>query len=277
MKNVAWCLGALVTLISLSTACKKDCKPADPVVVHDTVTVTPPPGCIPNLSKGLLAYYPFNGNFNDESGNGLTAISKNGAFLTSDFVGRTNSCAGFDGINDYLIVPASSKLNADTITVSLQLMANNTNRLFAAISRVNFENAQGVAWDLHNSSVQLGVPDNFWTFSVPTNTDACSTIYTNRENSFYAFSKGPIKAGRWYNIVASFVGGVQKIYVNGVLEVTKTRTMTSLKKCNDADLVIGGWWKSDIMSIDGKIDDVRLYNRQLNECEIAKLSETFTD
>jgi hypothetical protein len=39
--------------------------------------------------------------------------------------------------------------------------------------------------------------------------------------------------------------------------------------------MIGGWWKSDIVSIDGKIDEVRLYKRLLTDCEIAKLAETF--
>ena len=47
-------------------------------------------------TDGLVAYYPFNGNANDESGNGHhgTVI---GATLTSDRDGNENSSYSFDG------------------------------------------------------------------------------------------------------------------------------------------------------------------------------------
>jgi hypothetical protein len=43
------------------------------------------------LSNGLVAYYPFNGDFNDYSGNGnnLSKISS-GAILTTDQFGNSN-------------------------------------------------------------------------------------------------------------------------------------------------------------------------------------------
>lgn len=124
----------IIISIVLGISCKKDCEdPPDPQ-----------PECKPDLTKGLLAYYPFNGNFNDESGNGNHAVAKNGAFLTTDFIGRTNGSAGFDGINDYLIVAGNSKLNADTITISFQVMVNSMNRRHATISRINFETAESL-------------------------------------------------------------------------------------------------------------------------------------
>ena len=273
MKNVAWCLGALVTLITLSTACKKDCKPSDPVVIHDTVTVTvpPPPGCIPNLTKGLLAYYPFNGNYNDESGNGNNATGKNGAFLTTDFLGRPNKCAGFDGVDDYLIVTGSGKLNSDTVTVSVQVMVNNANRSNTIINRVGFETGASLVWGLGESLPS----DNKYSFAVAPGTDDCSK-QSSYDASIATAANGPIVAGRWYNIVASFANGVMKIYVDGVLQSTKTMSFTTMKKCNIADLVIGGWWKGGVLSLDGKIDEVRIYSRLLTECELTKLNETFT-
>ena len=99
----------------------------------------------------------------------------------------------------------------------------------------------------------------------------------NYDISGTVYSNGPIQPGRWYNIIASFVGGVQKIYVDGILQSSTTRTFTKAKKCDNADLMIGGWWKSDIVSIDGKIDEVRLYNRLLTVCEISSLAQTFKD
>ena len=52
-----------------------------------------------DLNDGLVAYYPFNGNANDESGNGNDG-EINGATLTEDEYGNTNSAYYFDG-NDH--------------------------------------------------------------------------------------------------------------------------------------------------------------------------------
>jgi hypothetical protein len=116
--------------------------------------------------------------------------------------------------------------------------------------------------------------DNKWNYVVTSGTDDCSK-QDPYDPSVALYSNGPIQPGRWYNIIASFAGGVQKIYVDGVLHSSLTKTFTKAKKCDNADLMIGGWWKSDIVSIDGKIDEVRLYKRLLTDCEIAKLAETF--
>ena len=52
-----------------------------------------------NLDKGLIAYYPFNGNANDASGNGNNG-RVNGATLAEDRFGRRNHAYGFDGNDD---------------------------------------------------------------------------------------------------------------------------------------------------------------------------------
>ena len=52
-------------------------------------------------TSGLLAYYPFNGNANDESGNGNNG-TVNEAILSADRNGNANSSYSFDGDNDYI-------------------------------------------------------------------------------------------------------------------------------------------------------------------------------
>lgn len=247
----------------LFTACKKEC---DECEKCDT---TPPPECA-DLTSGLLAYYPFNGNFNDESGNGNDAIAKNGALLSTDYIGRAERAARFDGLDDYLIVPGSSKLDADSMTISFQVMVNNSNRRNVTVSRINFETAESAIFGVHESQPT----DNKWNFGVTPSTEDCSKIYAS-DPSLATYANGPIQPGRWYNVIATFGSGVQKIYVDGVLQSSKTRAFSTLKKCPNADLMIGGWWKQDIVSIDGKLDEVRLYNRVLKDCEISKLSEPF--
>ncbi|MBF0574179.1 MAG: hypothetical protein HQK69_10565 [Desulfamplus sp.] len=51
-----------------------------------------------DLSDGLVAYYPFNGNANDESGNGNNG-TVDGATMTADRNGNANSAYSFDGVN----------------------------------------------------------------------------------------------------------------------------------------------------------------------------------
>jgi len=51
--------------------------------------------------QDLVAYYPFNGNANDESGNGHNGIVFD-ATLTNDRNGNPDSAYLFDGINDYI-------------------------------------------------------------------------------------------------------------------------------------------------------------------------------
>ena len=49
-----------------------------------------------DLESGLLAYYPFNGNANDESGNGNNG-TVNGAALAADRFGEAGKAYSFDG------------------------------------------------------------------------------------------------------------------------------------------------------------------------------------
>ena len=53
-------------------------------------------------TNGLVAYYPFNGNANDESGNSNHGTVY-GPILTSDRFGATNQAYDFDGNNDYIV------------------------------------------------------------------------------------------------------------------------------------------------------------------------------
>ncbi len=63
-----------------------------------------------DLNNGLVAYYPFDGNATDMSGNGHNGIVS-GATLCADRNGKANSAYSFDGVNDYIKIPHHSALN----------------------------------------------------------------------------------------------------------------------------------------------------------------------
>ena len=75
-------------------------------------------------TNGLVAYYPFNGNANDSSGNGNNG-TVNGASLTTDRFGNTNKAYSFNGSNNYITVPFNSKFNMQQATWNIWLKIDN--------------------------------------------------------------------------------------------------------------------------------------------------------
>jgi hypothetical protein len=72
------------------------------------------------LTNGLVAFYPFNGNANDASGNGNNATLNGSPQLISDRLGNPNAAYNLNGAGDYLTAPASSSLNiASDLTIAL--------------------------------------------------------------------------------------------------------------------------------------------------------------
>lgn len=84
-----------------------------------------------------------------------------------------------------------------------------------------------------------------------------------------------IQPESWYNIICTFSKGTMKTYINGVLISTQTSKDNSIEICPNAHLIIGGWWDGDSGSLNGKIDEVRLYNREVNTAEVGELSKFF--
>jgi len=73
-----------------------------------------------DLTDGLIAYYPFNGNANDESGNGNHGTVYNGTTLTNDRFGNLNCAYDFDGENDFIeITPQSTVSSIGDFTISV--------------------------------------------------------------------------------------------------------------------------------------------------------------
>ncbi|MFP5043063.1 LamG-like jellyroll fold domain-containing protein [Parasediminibacterium sp. JCM 36343] len=60
-------------------------------------------------TNGLIAYYPFSGNAIDSSGNGNNG-TVNGAILSNDRFGNTNSAYSFNGVSSYITVPQTKQI-----------------------------------------------------------------------------------------------------------------------------------------------------------------------
>ena len=70
-----------------------------------------------SLTDGLVAYYPFNGNANDATGNGHDG-TVTGATLTTDRFGQPNAAYLFGGPAAHITAPLSSSVFADSFTIA---------------------------------------------------------------------------------------------------------------------------------------------------------------
>ncbi|MEI6208835.1 MAG: LamG-like jellyroll fold domain-containing protein [Desulfuromonadales bacterium] len=72
-----------------------------------------------DITSGLVAYYPFNGNANDVSGNGNNGTVY-GATLTTDRFGNANNAYTFDCVGNYIKTPPIQKFFTDeSVTLSV--------------------------------------------------------------------------------------------------------------------------------------------------------------
>src|SRR5688572_31916423 len=69
-----------------------------------------------NLKQGLIAYYPFNGNTDDASGNGNHAVFNN-ATPTADRFGNANGAYRFNGVDNYMRETNSTSFNPTRISI----------------------------------------------------------------------------------------------------------------------------------------------------------------
>src|ERR1035437_6374375 len=91
------------------------------------------------LTNGLVAYYPFNGNANDASGNGNNG-TVNGAVLAQDRLGASNSAYSFNGSNSAITFSSVPLTQVDNWTLSAWVNPASLNQLGMAVE-VGYDNS----------------------------------------------------------------------------------------------------------------------------------------
>ena len=90
--------------------------------------------------EGLIAYYPFNSDFNDKSGNNF-----NGKVNEAVLTGAKNKACYFDGINDYIEVPGIEALKTvEQLTVSCWVKPFSVDPYDSWISKTNENKVRSV-------------------------------------------------------------------------------------------------------------------------------------
>jgi hypothetical protein len=207
-------------------------------------------GQVPNYvpSNGLLAYWPFSGNTNDQTAN-ANHLTNNGATLVADRNGTANAAYSFNGAGNYLEKTVPSFVFSPSGTFSISFWINRPST------------TGGVA--MMSGS---GTANNFiWLFSG----GAANNVFgTNKQQSAWIWANSPYSLNQWEHYVCMYINGVMRVYRNGVLEVSATYTHTGALS-TALPFYIG----KDIGTsyFNGSIDDIAIWNRSLTNCEIQKM------
>ena len=205
-----------------------------------------------NMNDGLVAYYPFNGNANDESGNGRNLIagrcSDQLPSLTLDRNNNSNSAYYFNGVNQAFQFSGGWPLTgSNEISVSLWIYAEND-----GMPIMNGDNGEFFI--------------NRHVFGLKT---TCS--------DWIGASNSDNDLNKWYHLVGVWKQGeFIRFYSNSELK----SITTNIPNCsirygsgfhyNGIGNYFNGWC-SEQSHFKGKLDDIRIYNRALSETEIAEL------
>ena len=218
-------------------------------VLFTTMSFAQVPSYVP--ANGLVGWWPFNGNANDESGNGNNG-SNNGATLNSDRFGSNNSCYYFQ--NNNILIPHNTLFGFQAnsgFTISMWCNSSDFS------NSLHFMGKRGDSSPYFNWQIAYGgnlIGPNFGSGTDP-------GIYNG------AFSPDLLLINNWYHIVAKFNNGVWSIYVDGILKATNTTAMVNPDSNTPMTFGESGGFQGFI----GKLDDIGIWNRALTDCEIQNL------
>jgi hypothetical protein len=222
-------------------------------------------------SNGLVGWWPFNGNANDESGNGNNGVV-NGATLTNDRLGNGNKAYSFNGLNNYIEVANASSLqfSASTQTISFWLKIPS---LPAPVDEQGiFEKMdQHLAIDITGNAAQ-GFQIHF-----DSNGNISYRIKSGNGSSWslLAIPSNMILLNQYSHVV--FVNDNDSIrsYLNGIrLSGTKITPGTTIGLNSNPLLMGKELWTSlgaNMDYFDGDLDDIGIWDRALTQQEILNL------
>ena len=213
-----------------------------------------------DLTTGLVAYYPFDGNASDMSGNGNHG-TVHGATLGVDRHGAAGKAYSFDGVDDYIDLDDQDFTSA--VTFSLWVHFNSLTSYQSLITKYDGDTGQGDQSIARSLMLYKHGDHAFW-WCLSEN----GTVNSER------FSPTTASAGQWYHLSSSFGQGTAKIFLNGGEEKAWDTGYTSIFQSN-VHLVLGVT-TNDFPAVgdlpfNGTLDEVRIYNRALSSAEVAAL------
>ena len=208
-------------------------------------------------TNGLIGWYPFNGNANDESGNGDDGLVT-GAVLVTGKSGIANSAYRFDGDGDYIDIGSNSTFNLTDSGFSFSFWLNPTAGASQSAQILCHPNNQQFQFNHSPSNNQVSFsskPNNTW-----------NSINTSLNSE-------------WNHVVGVYdhSTNTMKIYAEGVLVESSVLSQPPNFSSDPAHnrtllgAILTGGQGDAIEELDAKLDDVGLWSRALSAAEVAQL------
>jgi hypothetical protein len=225
---------------------------------------------IPNYvpANGLVGWWPFNGNANDESGNGNNG-TVNGATLTNDRFGNSNMAYSFDGVDDNIEIidnPSFSFfLNSSySVNIWFNLISLGSTQAFIG---------QGDGDGLNQN--------RFWRISFYSNNNISNHIRGNLSDPFDTKNMHPwLAINQWHMIsmVRNYNNDLKMYLDGGLIDTDIDITGVSSPFTQQRNILLGAFFNSYpnilMQYLNGSLDDIGIWNRALTECEIKDLYDS---
>ena len=204
-----------------------------------------------NLDSGLVAYWPFNGNADDESGNGHDGTLQGGVTLSDDRFGNPESAYTFNGIDgriDYGLLWSGGN-------------APSSLTMAAWFNYAQTGNEGKIIYHGWSGEFQLLAIGN----------TAAAAVHLN---SGWYNTHVMISPDTWYFLVATWEqGGQLLLYLDGQpMDTTGVPNKPLDQQPTTYYPSIGSYNQSAGAFFTGMIDDIRVYNRVLTQEEIDSLN-----
>ena len=214
------------------------------------------PGVPTGIWQNLVAYYPFNGNANDASGNGYHGILRPGVQLAANRFGINANAYQWDGVNGLNkgIQVVDTILNTGQSQYTVNVWFKSTNPEKTSQTILNTSPHQGLALNFnYDGTKRLGIilgGGTTWTAGVLYSTNS----FTNSE---------------WRMATVIKSGDLFTVYVDGRVEIAVS--VASSLWSQNSGLWLGSIGGAGYEVFAGTLDDARIYNRALSPAEVAQL------
>ena len=208
-------------------------------------------------TDGLVGYWPFNGNANDESGNGNNG-TVNGATLAADRFGIADKAYSFNGVDNNIYIADSPELNFGvnpTFSISMWYTVNSLQPMgLLTKAQTSFldPNVNGWNWKGFNFYLESGV--GYIQHSAPCNGNI-------------SYSIEPLAQ----HLVMTIENSTVKIFMNSV-EILQFScgNLTTETVSNNMPLFFG-IDRDQFSHLNGTLDDIGIWNRALTADEVLAL------